>query len=217
MVLISSIGVGLILYLVVRVQGRVSGVEFSPSHFQQREFEFWEIPWIHLQVSPIKRTSSTPVAARYIRQKSLITVPSGPPTQWHLVSIARGLSFPRPADGQLLTQHLSLGSAPGFWGQWSQDHPQAAATLWPKVQQIALRELYVMLPQTLELAQQLGDSPDFAQRMDEHIRNEYATMIEQARAAGQTDLAAELLAEARSDYPNDPTFQSLESGSHSQP
>ena len=42
------------------LQGNISGTEFSPTHFQQRDFGFYEIPLIHLQISPIKRSASTP-------------------------------------------------------------------------------------------------------------------------------------------------------------
>jgi hypothetical protein len=208
-IVVSSLGVGLILFLVIRTQGRVSGFEFAPSHFQQRQFEFFEIPWIHLQVTPIKRSSSTPDAAQYIRQNGLITVPPGQPTQWHLVSISRGLTGSTLADGQLLTRHLNLGGTTSFWRKWSEDHPQSAAALWPIVQQIASRELYVLLPRTFELALQLGDSSEFATLIDQLIAKEYLALIREARAAGRDELAQDLLSEAEQDHPDNSSVRAL--------
>src|SRR6056297_2194037 len=133
------VGVG---YLVIRTQGFVSGTEFSPTHFQQREFEFYEIPLLHWQITPIHRSAGTPPTATYIRQKSLIPAPMGVPSDWHLASHSRGLSEQKPADAQLLLWQLTLrADGDPFWRQWSIDHPQHAKLLWPWVQRLAEREL----------------------------------------------------------------------------
>ncbi len=208
-IVVSTLGVALILFLVIRTQGHVSGVEFSPSHFQQRKFEFFEIPWIHLQVTPIKRSSSTSDAAQYIRQNGLITVPQGQPIQWHLVSISRGLTGSTPADGHLLARHLSLDHGSSFWRKWSEDHPQSAAILWPIVQRIASRELYVLLPKTLELAHQLGDSAEFSDIVNNQVRTDYLSIARESRASGRVELAQDFVNEALGDYPNDPDLLAL--------
>ena len=78
-----------VLFIVIRTQGFVSGQEFSPTHFQQREFSFYEIPLIHLQITPIKRSGSTPSTATYVRQNSADHAPYRRPHHWHLVSLSR--------------------------------------------------------------------------------------------------------------------------------
>ena len=45
-----------LLFIVIKTQGFVSGNEFSPTHFQQRKFSFYEIPLIH--PSPAARVTS---------------------------------------------------------------------------------------------------------------------------------------------------------------
>lgn len=208
-VLLSLIGVSLILFLVIRIQGHVAGKEFSPGHFQQRSFDFFEIPLIHLQVTPINRSSATSSAANYIRQKNLISVPAGQPNDWHLVTITRGISDPVPADAQLLTDQLAHETGDGFWRKWSESHPQQAATLWPLVQKLAQRELYVLIPRLLELAHQSTASPDFEARLHAYLREEYAALVAEARRAERPELASDLLQEGLADYPGDATLREL--------
>ena len=76
-IIIGAILSSLLLFVVVRLQGHVTGREFSPTHFRLREFSFYEIPLLHLQITPIKRSDVTPRSATYLRQKSLIRTPKG--------------------------------------------------------------------------------------------------------------------------------------------
>ncbi len=208
-IVISVLGVSAILYFVIRVQGHVFGEEFSPSHFQQRSFEFYEIPLLHLQLTPVQRASRTSRAGTYIRQQGLISIPSGQPTDWHLVSIQRGIADPTTADAQLLTDQLQILTSDSFWKLWSDSHPPQAAILWPIVQRTAQRELYVLIPRMLELAMLHADSTTFAAVIDSYLIDQYAALVREARAAQQTELADELLEEALLDYPDDNLLRSL--------
>ncbi len=209
-VLVSIFGVSLVLYIVIRVQGRVEGVEFAPSHFQERQFYFLEIPWIHLQISPIRRTSVTVSAAQYIRQKSLITVPNGQPSEWHLVSISRGMGAMKPADGELLSRQLKIVTGSNVWEQWSEDHPALATVFWPLVQRTATRELYVLLPRMFELAYPQRDAAELSDVIHRYLRNQYVALVRESIRAERMELADELLAEAIQDYPDDAELLALQ-------
>ncbi|MGB7328218.1 MAG: hypothetical protein WBD31_25305 [Rubripirellula sp.] len=210
-----SIAAGVMLaivgFLIIRTQGFVSGSEFSPTHFQKRDFRFYEIPLVHLQITPISRSSSTTQAARYLRQKNLIPVVTGPPDVWHLVQISRGLTGATPLDAQLLTDQLelSLGSD-AYWEKWSTDHPKMAKVLWPVVQRLAQRELYVLIPRLMEIAQlqsATDQSPaDLQNAIDQYLPEQYASLIVDLREAGRRELADGVRQEATADYPDAPNL-----------
>lgn len=199
-----------VLFIVVRTQGHVSGAEFSPTHFQQRQFSFYEIPLIHVQITPIKRTSSTPRTALYVRQNGLIQTPTGSPDDWHLVSISRGMTGSTPADAQLLVEQLQMSNSGNeYWRTWSIDHPNQAKVLWATIQNLAERELYILMPPLFELAQIDRSPAELQQAFDEHLQREYVQLIQDMRAADRPDLADALLSEAIKDYPDNQPLRNL--------
>jgi hypothetical protein len=198
-----------VLFILISTQGYVSGEEFSPTHFQLRNFSFYEIPLIHIQITPIKRSGSTPSTATYVRQSALITPHKGVPTTWHLVSISRGVST-TPADANLLLDQLKLAKGDdGYWRKWSIDHPARASVFWPVIQKLAERELYIMVPQLFELAQNDQRPQELRQRMDEILIEQYVGLIRDMETADRPELAQQLLAEAEKDYPDHPELQTL--------
>ena len=196
------------------IQGSVSGTEFAPSHFETRRFSFYEIPFLHIQITPIKRTLITDGVSRQLRTKSLVSVPRGrKPTTWHLVSLSRGPAG-TPADAALLADALTVSGPNGlFWRQWNSDFPNRAAVLWPIVQRLAQRELYVLIPELMQLARSGTDADDgsaMSQEIDRWLINQYAGLIKDLRDAQQAELANEMLQEARRDYPQSERLADLE-------
>ncbi len=210
MAVCSTIVLTFALFIVIRTQGFVSGQEFSPTHFQQRNFSFYEIPLIHVQITPIKRVGSTPATATYVRQNALIRPHTGAPTSWHLVSISRGLTGSTAADANLLIDQLQLQTGVDeFWRTWSIDHPKLAKVLWPVIQKLAERELYILMPQLFELAQIDQTPQQLQQNIDELLRGQYRSLIQDMQAADRGELAKQLLAEASKDYPQDAELKNL--------
>jgi hypothetical protein len=209
----------LVGFFVIRTQGYVSGVEFAPSHFQTRDFNFYEIPLLHLQITPIHRKVRTGKTANYLRQKSLIPATAGPAETWHLVSLSRGLTGKTAADASYLVDQLQLGGAGNeFWRQWSIDHPSKAALVWPTIQKLADRELYVLIPALMELISSDGKSTQQSGEalqtdIDQYLQEQYISLIRDMTAANRGPLAAALLAEARSDYPDNQDFKTMEARS----
>lgn len=209
--LIATLLLTLVVLAIVRVQGFVSGREFSPSHFQQRKFSFYEIPVLHLQITPIRRSGTTPSTATYLRQNGLITPDSGEPTDWHLVSISRGLTGTTPADADLLMTQLALQSGgDDYWRKWSKDYPALAKVLWPVIQRLAKRELYVLMPALFELAQFDQPADQLQAQIDQYLQTQYAQLISDMETANRTGLARSLLEEARQDYPQATEFRQLQ-------
>lgn len=195
--------------LATLVQGRVSGTEFSPDTFQQRSFTFWEIPLVHLQISPIRRSGSVNSLTNYLKAKNLITSNSKQPT-WHLVELSRGAVSASPGDAEILVGYLDAnGGGTTTWRTWSNDHPKRAAVLWPRVQQLAKRELYLLMPDLFEIARQAESPEQLRQQLDRYVVAQYAEMIADLIEAEQIDIAEGLLEEALEQAPEDPRLQEL--------
>ncbi|WP_233903197.1 hypothetical protein [Stieleria maiorica] len=200
---------------VVAIKGSVSGTEFAPSHFQTRQFSFYEIPFFHVQITPITRTDTTGPLARQIRAKGWISIVRGKkPSHWHLVSLRRGPTN-TPAVAGLLTDTMQLQDSGGpFWVGWNNDHPNRASVLWPAVQRLAERELYVMLPELFQLARTLpgkDNAGELTAVIDRWLVDQYVMLVKDLRDADRRDLADDLLAEARRDYPASQQLADLDS------
>ena len=211
LIVLITVVVASITLLLVGTQGHVRGREFSPTLFQARNFSFYEIPLLQIQITPIRRSSATPSAATYVRQNGLLESVSADESEpWHLVSLTRGITSTYPADAELLVTQLSIRQAgESYWRKWSVDHPDQAQILWPVIQRLAKRELYVLMPRLFELAAQTATPEDLATQIDDQLRQDYAALIADMRSAGRDDLAKQLYDEALADYPDDPRWLSL--------
>lgn len=213
LIIICSILSVALVSVVVAIKGYVSGTEFAPSHFQTREFSFYEIPFLHVQITPISRKNTSGAISRQLRAKSWITSPRGQkPTVWHLVALYRGPTG-TSAVAELLTGELQIEDSKGlFWEQWNLDHPKRASVLWPIVQRLAERELYVIVPELLQLARTTPGDDDatlLAAEIDRWLIEQYSGLVKDLRDANRSVLAEEMLAEALADYPNSPELAAL--------
>lgn len=185
------------VFLIVLLFGRVKGEEFAPTHFQSRSFQYYEIPLVHIQVTPIERKSTTDLVSQHVRSRQYVTVAQGPPEQWDIVELNG-----RPGDAELLTSVLELRQdGKLYWEEWSEDNPQAAQVLWPIVQKLATRQLYVLLPDVFEIARLDPDPQSLKQRIDSFLAPAYADLTEDLAAAGKLEHARTVLDEALAEYP----------------
>jgi len=209
----AAIIICVVLGLVIRTQGFVRGSEFAPSHFVRRSFSFYEIPLVHWQITPIRRSDDTPPTATYVKTTHLRKLPKGPASNWHLISLTRGLSGTTNADANFLLAELEFGNGgknSPYWIDWSKQNPKHAGILWPTIQRLAERELYVFIPLVFATADSGGKSPKELQRaIDEQLAEEYVSLIKDMREAGKLTIAATLLSEALADYPNHPNLKHL--------
>ena len=168
---------------------------------------------VHWQITPIQRSDDTPPAATYVKTKILKKVPKGTATNWHLVSLRRGISGTTNADAYFLLAPLEFSdqdSSDPYWIDWSKQNPNHAAVLWPIIQRLAERELYIFIPMVFATADSGGKSPAELQKViDEQLAAEYVSLVSDLREAGKMTVAATLLSEAVADYPNHPGVQRL--------
>jgi hypothetical protein len=150
----------IVLFLagIVYFLGQVQGREFAASHFEIRRFSFTEIPLLRMQITPIQRVSETSGLQSYLVTSSLISRPAGQPADWDIVELTRFGASTSPADAKLLTDFLDTDAthysvqSQRYWHQWSIQNPKHAAILWPLVQKLAQRELYVLVPSVFQIA-----------------------------------------------------------------
>jgi hypothetical protein len=213
------VGVSMVIGLIILVFGRVTGVEFSPDRFETRRFSVHEIPILKIQISPIRRTASQSATARYLVAKSLIQPSKANASQpaanaWHLVELSRGGMSHFEADAKLLTDQLDTyaqnHNKPGeFWHNWSTNEPKKAQVLWPTIQKLAQRELYILVPRLFSMATDAKDEKALKLQIDEYLRENYAGLVAEMRDAKRPEVADDLLAEALADYPDDKQLQAL--------
>lgn len=206
-IVIATVVFTAVLLFFIRLQGYVSGVEFAPTHFQRREFSFFEIPLLHVQITPIERSAQTSNTGNYLRANSLVKTQRGTPDTWHLVSIRRGLTGTTPADAHFLTDQLDFQNQTDFyWRIWSIDHPQHAKILWPMIQDLAVRELYLLMPPLFELAQIEQTPEELKANLKTRLESDLVSLIEDVRADDDDQLADLILEEA---IQMDPTLENL--------
>jgi len=95
------------------------------------------------------------------------------------------------------------GKNSAYWRTWSVNNPQQAAVLWPIIHRLAQRELYILMPRIFATADSGIQTPAELQKIiDQQLADEYLSLITDMREAGESNIAANLLNEALSDYPN---------------
>jgi len=208
--ILFAVGMTIVGGLGIRLQGAVSGVELAPSHFQQRNFSFYEIPVLQWQITPIRRRSPASPLVTHLMANNLISVPATAPQVWHPASISRGLAGIEIADAMLLLDQLNLRRGDDwFWKRWTEANPQRAKVLWPVVQDLAERELYILIPALFERALDELPPTEFRDAIDQLLSRQYRELIVDMRAAERNDLANALWREATADFPDDEPLRVL--------
>lgn len=146
-------------YLSVQVGGVVVGEEFSPDSFSRRGYTYFEIPVIHVQVSPVAYLPITDrVLARLAADKILPAMAAATP-RWDFVAQE---GTPKPGNALILVRYLDHDDANGtaFWEKWTADHPAKAKVLWPRVGEVSREGLYVFLPDVFDAAERAATAAE---------------------------------------------------------
>ena len=198
----------LVLAYMTLTFGRIQGEEFSPDVFRRREFSYYEIPLLGLQVWPITHTESTGPLENYLHDKQLISLPASlPEPRWDLVSATRGWGGTRSimahSEAKILCYYLDAQDADGkhVWHRWSEEHPLQAQILWPAVTAVAKQQLYLFTPDLLWLAAAEPDADRLKQRTAELLCEKYCLLAQSHQQLGRHETAVELYTEALTHVP----------------
>jgi hypothetical protein len=133
----------------------LAGEEFSPELFQVRAFSYWRLPGTKMRLSATKIGVSSSPCTKHILNH-LKPISTG--VTWQVITASQGNAKDQLAPG-ILTKYLYQKNPNGdsYWDDWSFHHPKQAAILWPVVQQAAMRELYVCVPDLFRTAEAGGE------------------------------------------------------------
>lgn len=167
--------------------GAVVGEEFTPQRFQRRSYNYWEVPLIHVQITPLKRQNETNELETYLTQKKLVPVSGRSQPSWDLVTVRRADVAAAPGDALILCRYLDLKNSDGHfvWLEWTKANQGLAKVFWPTVAEAARCNMYVLTPDLFHLAQratdQVIDAQNLKRQLAEHLAARYleAALVQQ--------------------------------------
>ena len=166
----------------------VSGVEFSPDSFGQREFRYWKSPFTGIIRS--KRFLTTTVSdCDSLIALNLIPATSSVNSRWDLISESRQFKDVLSADfdARFLTEYLDYST-----DQWNRNNVKKAELLWPEIASLVRERLYLQLPPLFHFAlnspEELSNE-EFEEQLNQHLGEAWL------QAANVTATRAQLAAE----------------------
>lgn len=184
----------LVLVLIIAIFGRVRGEEFSPDTFERRTFSYHEVPFLGIQVTPIRRVSETGVLESYVVRSNLVAQQNDDNPRWDLVSVSR-MNGSSETDAALLRSYLASDGS-DYWKSWSDANPEMAKLLWAEVAHLARRQMYLLIPDVMVCTQESADVTQLRQRVDQRMADRYLVIAGAQHQLGKPELAAAMLAEA---------------------
>ena len=191
----------------VAMFGRVTGEELSPITFEQRSFVYYEIPYVKLQVMPVRRRDTSSSLRDDLVSFGLLP-PSKISSRWDLVSTSQTKGYSPDCDAAILANYLLVdGWTRNNWGHWTVDHLDLAKVFWPKVAEMARLRRYLVIPSLFRTAE-LADDP---QQLEKDLIVLCTAEIEEAAAEwtsqGKTDQAVLAYEYLQQLHPENATYQ----------
>lgn len=169
--IVVVVAVLIVLAMVIYLFGAVYGQEFSPATFTRRDYVYYQIPLMGIQITPVFRSMGTNDLETHLTVNRLVTKSTAKNPRWDTVVVhSLGAPLGEPGDAYLLCAYLdaSDGENDLVWLNWTKKHPKLAKTLWPAVAAAARDRQYVLIPDMIESAMQVG-TPDELQRQLDRI------------------------------------------------
>lgn len=140
-----------------------SGTEFCPQTFQVRSFDFDRNGF---GSKNMHRGTPSPACGVSITNH---LQPAAGIIRWDLVTGERGSNTSKAGDSKVLVDYLQATNKTTTWGldKWTDENPGMAAKLWPRVQWLALNNLYFAIPDLIRYSQS-GVTEDSFVKFAEH-------------------------------------------------
>lgn len=211
-VLFWSLGAVAILVVIggaTRMFGHVVGEEFCADTFCRRSFHYVEIPLLHIQVWPISRSDATKSLERVLQAKRYVPAPSGAEPRWDLVRSARLGTATVQGDAAILGAYLDAvdDDDERYWEIWTNAHPELAQVLWPTVARVAHQQLYIFIPELMDLARSVADAEMLRREIARVLTRHYARLADVHLQLGDPETAAELYGTALEHSPGEADLQ----------
>jgi hypothetical protein len=201
------LGLSLAGFMVIVYFGSVTGEEFNPYTLEHRTFQYYQVPGLHIQVTPISRDSSGAGFSTVLINDKLVKTKTR--KEWHLVWAAIANRHTQRGDASILTQYI--GESDSSWAQWSKDNPKTAKKFWPVVFDLARRNHYLLIPDVMEVGARSSDAKpiEFANELDFSLAKQYVRAAKLQNAADNAKETAKLLGYARSYAKGNDELESL--------
>jgi hypothetical protein len=196
--LIVALAVGGVGAFIVATFGLVVGEEFSPDDFTRRRFHYFEVPLVHLKITPIYRNACTGDLEKHLAKNGFIKrrKVKKEDKQWDLVYMMRGVNQKRVNEGDslILCGYLDLRTSESdlVWLEWTKAQPALAKSLWPAVADAARRELYMLTPDLMELCKGASDAASLRRDVRRLLARKYRDFGVAQQKLGNHEAAVEL-------------------------
>ncbi|MCA9270801.1 MAG: tetratricopeptide repeat protein, partial [Planctomycetales bacterium] len=176
----AALLVGFISLLFVLALGSVSGTEFSPDTFTQRQFHYWELPLVRWRLTEVWHIDVSGPLEETLRDDPALIPPSGhDPPRWRLVDMQIG-SRTFTDDARLVCRYFDAQrGGVNRWQAWTNARPELAKILWPAIAELCRQEMYSSTPLVFDAAEQLTVPADAAPTPAEFQAAIAAVLIEQ--------------------------------------
>lgn len=145
------------LILFFAIGTSIQGEEFSPITFQVRTFAYRRIPGIKVRITKTVYGTPKSIVTASILKHLPWTSPNG---RWDVVTVSESANIDERRASILVRSLEARGpNYSRFWEEWSHHHPNFAKELWPIVQDAAMQEKYLCVPELLQLARE-ASTPD---------------------------------------------------------
>ena len=111
---------------------------------------------------------------------------------------SRGTRLRQPGDAHILMEYLDATDSDNYhrWLEWSNEHKPLAQALWPAVQQLAIHELYVYVPDLFDLAKAIDDATKLKEEIDHLVVRKLLILAERYQQHDNRAAATRILDEA---------------------
>jgi len=193
----------LLVFIATVTFGAVHGTEFCPQTFERRSYSYYELPIVRIQVTGERHDDLTGETETCVTTNKFVTPPASGKQDWHVLVGSRGTRLRRPGDAGILVQYLDATESDNShrWVQWSNKNKQLAKLLWPAVQQLAVHELYVYVPDLFDLAKTTDDAVKFKKELNHVVAEKLLVLARRNLDREDKAAAIEILDEALSREP----------------
>ena len=189
---------GLFSFLVFSF-GRVDGTEFSPHQFSRRNFTYYQIPIVQLQITPVVRSSPTHDLEDYLSRQKIL-VPATTANRWDPINTYSG-SAQINGDAKILCNYLDTTNSHRefVWLDWTKDekNEKKIGPFWSAVHQAANLNAYFVIPSLFQVAKKPLDAEAFETELHNVARQQYFDAATDYASVNESDIAEKLFAAAR--------------------
>lgn len=190
--------------------GYIEGQEFASDTFTRRQFYYYEIPLVGLQVTPITRSMTSNDLEVHLGSNGLVpALTSGQQSgRWDLVMATRGIipesrQVVGQGEARVLCECLDAQDAKNdyIWLDWTKNNTELAKVVWPAVAKLARQELYIFVPDLLLHARAASDPKSLKTELDALLADKYLAFAQVQQQLGAHEQAIELYTEVLNHSP----------------